>query len=160
MISRLSLIVSLAAVINASPALAQTLPQQTATIPFGFTLEGTGLPAGTYRIEMTDSMVLFVNTERPSIEGQAGTLPLPSNTTAPDPKLIFASVDSGYLLLEIHTQKARRLVASEYGHPQFNEQQLRTVPITAVPVSAAPDQSSENTHSTVGPSPSLSFVEP
>jgi hypothetical protein len=120
---------------------AQGLPKRTAVVPFTFLFEGTSLPAGTYEVEIMDSgMVLLLNTKQATIEGEAATLPLPMGDTASPPELMFVKSSSGYTLLEIRTEQARALVTSQYGHPKFSSQQLRTVPITS-----AMDQSGANT---------------
>ena len=116
-----------------SSLFAQALPRRTALVPFPFLFEGTSLPAGTYEVEIMDSgMVLLLNTKQSTIEGEAATLPLPLKDTASPPELIFVKSNGGYTLLEIRTSEARALVTSQYGHPKFSEQQLRTVPIASV----------------------------
>jgi hypothetical protein len=117
---------------SSSNVFAQNSPKRTVAVPFTFILEGTNLPAGTYEIQMMDSgMVVLLNTKQTSIEGQAATLPLPLRDTASGSELIFVTSNSGYTLLEIRIDQTRALVTSEYGHPKFEEAQLRTVPITS-----------------------------
>ncbi len=133
-----SLIVALIGTCS-SNLFAQNGQKQTATVPFTFLFEGASLPAGTYEVEIMDSgMVLLLNTKQSTIEGEAATLPLPLRDTASAPELIFVKSSGGYTLLEIHTKQVRALVTSQYGHPKFTQQQLRTVPIiSAVDQSAA-----------------------
>ena len=111
---------------------AQGPAKQTAVVPFPFLFEGTSLPAGTYEVEMMDSgMVLLLNTQQSTVEGEAATLPLPLKDAASQPELIFFKSTGGYTLVEIRTRETRALVTSQYGHPKFSQQQLSTVPITS-----------------------------
>ena len=122
------------AVISFFPAgFAQTASKQMATIPFTFVFEGMTLPPGTYEIDMMNSgMFLLLTSQHVPIQGEAATLPLPLKGPPKPPKLIFVNSPEGYKLVEVRTQKERRLFTSDYGHGKFIGQQLRSVPITTV----------------------------
>ena len=112
---------------------AQEPSKQMATIPFTFIFEGLTLPPGTYEIDMMDSgMFLLLDSKQIPIQGEAATLPLPPKDTTQGPKLIFANSPEGYRLVEVRTEKERRLFTSDYGHGKFIGQQIRTVPIVSL----------------------------
>src|ERR1700736_216906 len=105
---------------HSSTAFTQGVPKPTATIPFHFVSEGTSLPAGTYMVEMILAMLLLLKTKQAAMEAEAATLPLPLKDTASRPELIFVNSSGGYTLVEVRTERERRLLTSEYGHPQFS----------------------------------------
>jgi hypothetical protein len=116
-----------------STGFAQATPKQTAAIPFTFVFEGLTLPPGTYGVDMMDSgMLLLVDSKQMPVQGEAATLPLPLKSAAKAPALIFVNSPEGYRLVEVRTQKERRLLTSDYGHGKFIGQQLRMVPITTL----------------------------
>jgi hypothetical protein len=119
---------------------AQERSKQMATIPFTFVFEGAVLPPGTYEVDMMmdSGMLLLVDSKHMPVQGEAATLPLPLKGTPKPPELIFVNSAEGYTLVEVRTQKERRLLTSDYGHGKFIGQQLRTVPITAVAEKSAP----------------------
>ena len=118
---------------------AQAPSKQVAIIPFTFVFEGATLPPGTYEVDMMDSgMLLLIDSKHMPVQGEAATLPLPLKDTPKSAELIFVDSPEGYALVEVRTQKERRLLTSDYGHGKFIGQQLRTVPITAVAEKSAP----------------------
>jgi len=122
---------------------AAAFPQETskkmATIPFTFVFEGAVLPPGTYEVDMMDSgMLLLVDSKQMPVQGEAATLPLPLKDIQKSAELIFVDSSHGYTLVEVRTQKERRLLTSDYGHGKFIGQRLRTVPITAAVEKSAP----------------------
>jgi hypothetical protein len=122
-----------------SAGFSQTPAKQMATIPFTFVFEGLTLPPGTYEVDMMDSgMLLLLNSKQLPVQGEAATLPLPLKDTPKPPQLIFVNSDQGYKLVEVRTEKERRLLTSDYGHGKFSEQDLRRVPLTAVAQTTSP----------------------
>lgn len=134
----ISLILAMLSFYSAA-GLAQETSKQMATIPFTFVFEGMTLPPGTYEIDMMDSgMLLLVDSKHMPVQGEAATLPLPLKGTPKAPELTFVNSPEGYTLVEVRTQKERRLLTSDYGHGKFIGQQLRRVPIDVVVENSAP----------------------
>jgi hypothetical protein len=130
-----------------SAGFSQSASKQMATIPFTFVFEGLTLPPGTYEIDMMDSgMFLLLDSKEIPIQGEAATLPLRLKGAAQGPKLIFVNSPEGYRLVEVRTQKERRLFTSDYGHGKFIGQQLRTVSIITLVEKppASPQQASSS----------------
>jgi len=130
-----------------SAGFSQSASKQMATIPFTFVFEGLTLPPGTYEIDMMDSgMFLLLDSKEIPIQGEAATLPLLPKGGTEGPKLIFVNSPEGYRLVEVRTQKERRLFTSDYGHGKFIGQQLRTVSIVTLVEKppASPQQASSS----------------
>lgn len=104
---RIFLMCSALVILAATATHAQTSNEQTANIPFAFTVAGKAFPAGEYRITrlnpQSDKAALAIKSSDGSISKVVLTTPVQSSATHERAKLVFSQYGEQYFLSQVWT---------------------------------------------------------